>query len=368
MKDSYSKKITRRDAVKLSLMAALGWPLFGRAAQTVPVTTPAETSSVSTVPDLLALVRDPILENALYLSPLLRAPEISPDGAIGVNIRWEKGEVPHWYVEIQRYAGDLIQAGICSNDLSLVDRALPLTRWAFARQEPDGNFPGTGDPFHSTEIFVADTARGLMLLKLSGLPQYADSVKTFTPLLQKAGHWLTRPDIAEMGRTQNAPFTHRNYILAAALGITAELSGDSDLAAAAIVLARRGMGLQWANGVNPEKGGFDVSYQAAGMLMACRYLTSCKDPTVQANLIAMLRKGGKWLCGRVDKDGNLDVTGSTRVAGQETQRSGKVKLPNNMEVLQALCHAAKITGEPSFRETARRFARAHAPISPAEMV
>jgi hypothetical protein len=357
------KQFTRRDALKLGIMASLGCPLLEGCVGTRPAAT-----SVPNASNLLALVRDPILEAALYRSPRLRDPQPSASGAISLNAQWEKGEAPRWFIDLQRYAGDLIQAGICSDDLSLVERAISLMRWGFAKQGPEGNFPGTGDPFHSTEVFVADTARGLLLLRLSGLPQYAGLVKTYTPQLQQAAHWLTRPDIAEPGRRHNASFTHRCYILAAALGISADLAGDADLAAAATVVARRGMQLQRADGVNPELGGFDVSYQSAGILFAARYFPSCKDRALQAGLAGMIRKGGEWLCGRLGQDGNLVVAGSTRVAGQEKQHWGKTKGVNYMEALQTFCHAGTITGEERFRRAARLIARTHAPINPNELV
>jgi hypothetical protein len=170
-----------------------------------------------------------------------------------------------------------------------------------------------------------------------------------------------------MGRSQNAPFTHRNYILATALGITAELAGDAELKVAAEACVRRGLQLQRADGVNPEKEGFDVNYQSAGLLYAARYYPSCTDIALRTGLVGMLQKGGGWLRNRVGEDGNLEVVGSTRVGGQEKQRWGKIKSVNYMEVLQAFCFAGTITGEDKFRQTASLIAHAHAPIGPDEL-
>ncbi|MDR3457196.1 MAG: hypothetical protein P4N60_07095 [Verrucomicrobiae bacterium] len=360
-------KVSRRTALKTGLVAAFGLPFLPVQAGTNQVAALPADSAFKTMPDLLTLIRDPVLDQALYHSPRLRDPEIAPGGAISVNARWEKGEAAVWFIELQRYAGDLIQAGIGANDLSLVQSALPAIRWGFARQGPDGDFPGTGAAFHSTEIFVADIARGLSLLKQSGLAQFAGVVKEFTPRLQSAARWLARPDISEMGRTQNAPFTHRNYILAMALGTTAGLAGDAELSAAAEACARRGLQLQRADGVNPEKAGFDVNYQSAGLLYASRYYPSCPHGALRGELAGMLQKGAGWLRGRVGNDGNLEVAGSTRVGGQEKQRWGKTKSINYMEVLQAFCFAGTITGDDAFRQTAKLIAHAHSPIGPDEL-
>ena len=50
------------------------------------------------------------------------------------------------------------------------------------------------------------------------------------------------------------------------------------------------MGLQQADGTNPEKGGLDVSYQMVGVLMALRYLPVCGDAGLRARLRGTIRR------------------------------------------------------------------------------
>src|SRR6185437_12231422 len=107
--------------------------------------------------------------------------------------------------------------------------------------------------FHSTSLFVEAAARGLLLLKQYNATAYADTLAADTPKTRAAARWLTQPEIAEKGRKNNRPYTHRRWIVAAALGQAAALTGDSRLAEAAADYAREGLALQTPAGINPEK-------------------------------------------------------------------------------------------------------------------
>ena len=86
--------------------------------------------------------------------------------------------------------------------------------------------------------------------------------------------WLLRPEILPPGRERDNPFTHRKWILAAALGNAGRLAGNPQLTAAAAEFAKEGLALQMVDGENPERGGFDVSYQMVDALQGARYYTS----------------------------------------------------------------------------------------------
>ncbi len=317
-------------------------------------------------PSLLQLARDPLLAAILYNSPSLKNFTAAPDGAVGMNAAGESAQPPKWFIEIQRLSGDLIQAGIGSDNEALIQRALPIIRWGFNRQSPAGDFPGEPDEFHSTEIFVADTARGLVLLRDARPKQFAALSPEFVPKITAAARWLIQPDVAAKGQHNNAPFTHRNYILAAALGLTAELSGDAELAAHAAASASAGLALQRPDGVNPERGGFDANYQSAGLLFASRYYPTCHNLALRGQLRAMLTKGLAWLSGRIANSGEIETAGSTRT-GIENLRWGKLKTVNYMELVQTLCHGSRIIGDATLRTKAENIARRYGPIGPDQL-
>ncbi len=229
--------------------------------------------------------------------------------------------------------------------------------WGFARQNRDGGFAGTGDPFHSTSFFVEAAARALLLIK-QGEPNAYSRYRSYLPGLKAAAHWLTNGEVVARYQRHNAPYTHRRWLLAAALGEVAELTNDAALGEAAAIYARNGIALQTPEGINPEKGGGDVSYQCTSVIMAGRYYLVCRDLRLRAQIQEMILRALKWELGRVSPSGDLNALGSTRV-GQERGRDGAVKTVDFKLVVQAFSMGSYITGNRRFEECARRVAVAH---------
>lgn len=300
------------------------------------------------IPSLYDLARDPILIDCYYRSPSFRSDRIGASGAAGVNRDYESGRTKDWFVELQRYGADLIQGGITLRENDLLERGARVLDWAFAKQGPDGNFPGTKDAFHSTELFIEGAARACLVLKLADMRM--DLVERFTPKVRAGAIWLMRPEIVGPGRVTNAPYLHRHWILASALGIAGRLTGEASLSDAAKDWAENALPLQRPDGVNPEKGDFDVNYQSAGIHRALRYSTVCPAP-LRPRVIQMIRRGLALLLDRTDERGVVDPTGSSRT-GKEVLRSGVVKEMNYMEYLQVLCFASQVLGESRARAAA----------------
>jgi hypothetical protein len=173
------------------------------------------------------------LSRALYSTPGRLASKIGPSGAISFNAEWESGQAEHWFIEQQRYGADLVQAGLVRNDRELVQQGWRVLEWGFAKQGPDDDFPGTGDPFHSTSFFVEASARALLLHRQSGQKGFEDVIAQHVAKVAAAARWLMRPAVARGGQRHNLPYTHRRWVLAAALGETASLTGDRAMAKAA---------------------------------------------------------------------------------------------------------------------------------------
>jgi hypothetical protein len=285
--------------------------------------------------------------------------KIAASGAAGLCAEWEAGHVPQWYVEHQRYGSDLIVAGVALGDEPLVERGLAGLQWAFDHQGKEGDFPGTGDPYHSISIFTEAAARALLVIREADARpgddrwrRAAATANQQVPHVLAAARWLARPDVEAAARNHEALFTHRSYILAAALGETAALTHDDALTQHAERFAQAGLARQLENGVNPERGGFDVSYQSAGVLNAARYWLVCPDPELRQNLAGMIRRGMLWEANRIDAKGVVNMAGSTRT-GHDHERSGTVKKVNDKEVYLAFVYSYEITGEARFREVAK---------------
>ena len=127
----------------------------------------------------------------------------------------------------------------------------------------------------------------------------------------------------------NLPYTHRRYILAAAFGQAAQVTGVAAFRSKAVEWARQGLALQRPDGTNPEKDGYDAGYQMVGVLMSLRYLPVCTDPQLRARLRAMVQAAIPLELARLRPDGSIDPTGSTRIE-KEHARNGKTR--------RATCH------------------------------
>jgi hypothetical protein len=300
---------------------------------------------------------------------------VAADGAVGVNASWEAGTSSAWYIELQRLGAQDICTGIEREDDTLIQQGIHIVNWGFAHEGADGSYPGTGDPFHSTAIFAEATAYATLQLKqyhpVTYTANYASVVSTYTADLHATGLWLTTPSVATVGQQGDLPYTHRRYMLAATLAEIGALSGDSTLTAAAVPYVTNGLALQMTSGteaiaypdgvhtismagVNPEMGGYDVSYQGAGINYAEHYYTTCTDETLRASLRAMMMAGLSWECGRISVLGALDTVGSTRV-GIELNRDGTVKQPNAQEIISALSHGSTDAGQKKFLVSAYRY-------------
>lgn len=310
-------------------------------------------------PNLLSLSTDNFLADALYRQPKRLVDEVAASGAVGVNGRYEKKTVPEWFIEQQRGGADLVQAGVVLKNETLIKEGIKIINWGFAHQGPEGDFPGTGDPLHSTSFFVEAAARATLLLRLAKLPQYQPQIAEWTPKIRAAARWMIRPEVAQKGRINNLmPYTHRFHLRAAALGMAAAVTGENDLAEAASAYAAEGLARQQPDGVNPEKDGFDVSYQVVGVVFALRYSTVCSDDALRGKIKDMSRKAIDNALTMVARDGTVSLEGSTR-AGQEKSRAGKTKTVDYKSFIEGLIFAGKLLNEPRYRASAQSIAAAH---------
>ena len=323
-----------------------------------PVAVLAQVATVNLPPrspSSFDIAQDSFLATVLYSVPKRMASGIAADGAVGVNATWETGQTSTWFIEQQRYGADFVQAGLATGNAALVQQGWQILDWGFSKEAADGSFPGTGDAFHSTSMFVEAEARALLLEVQAGAPDAAALVAKHLPKLDASAHWLMIPSVAAKGDASDAPYSHRRWLLAAALGETAWLTGDPATSAAAQAYARQGLALQGADGMDPENGGGDSSYQAYGILLAERYLTVCPDSGLSSQVRSMIVAGLNWEEGFIDASGQVSIVGSTRT-GTEVSRDNTVKTVDYKSIIQAFSVATTLTGDPSYRLVAQAVA------------
>jgi hypothetical protein len=311
-------------------------------------------SGFSSVTDDLQFETSAFMKRVAYRQPDQIAADLSPSGAQGrVNMQWDQSHVGKWYIEEQRSGLDAICAGIAQQDRAAIERGLKILRWGFEQQQSDGSF-NCPDAFHSTSFFVEAAAHACLLLSASSFAEsYAEEINWMKPRVLKAAMWMAEPAVELPGRKHNRPYTHRRYLVAAAFGEAGTLSGNKFLVDKSKDYIREGISLEDPSGFNPEKGGYDCSYHAVGLVFAERYYDLVADAEMKEKLFHMLQKANAWLRSRVLPDGTIDVTGNTRTGmGQELSRQGEVKKVSYSQIYRAFYRWSLISGDTSFERLA----------------
>ncbi len=299
-----------------------------------------------------------LMRQVIYAKPNSLYRLMAADGANAGNKAWEEQQRNKWYIEAQRYGEEAVMGGLVQNDPQAVNAGFKMFDWGFAHQAADGSFPGTGDPFHSTSFFVAAVARTLLIIQQSPeSARYRFQVAKYTPLVHRAARWMILPEVWERGTRNNQPYTHRRYLVGAALGLTGKLTGDRQLIDYAQKSIASGLSLQQPDGVNPEKGGYDSSYQMASVLYAQRWLAYFADDELAPRVKAMIDRALLWEETRIWPTGMISSEGNARTAGQEIRRTGEVKEVDHRLVFRGFAYWAAATGEKKWATIASRIVK-----------
>lgn len=285
-------------------------------------------------------------------------------GAAGLNVKWDADHSQPWFIEYQKVGRDWVAAGLVSGDKDKVHWGLKILEWGFARIEPDGEFKHP-DCYHSASFFIEAAVNVILLLEASPLrAEFANTLEAFKPKLLIAARWMIRPDIDALNwpDDNNYPrifgerrYAHRRFLDAAAIGGTGLVFHDKALMEKGVWLIRNGIAFQQPDGINPERGGPDTSYQALGLIYACRYYQTIADDAMRSEMLATLEKGYAWLLGRIKADGDIDATGNTRtgVSG-EPSRDGKPKRLDYHTTAVSIVYWAHLSRNSEWEATAKR--------------
>jgi len=296
------------------------------------------------------------MQKTLYRRPEHVATDIDQSGAESpINISWNQTHTGKWYIEQQRYGGDAVCAGVAKQDPATIERGLKILHWGLEQQQPDGSF-NCPDTFHSTSFFVEAAAHTCLLLKASPYAdQYASTIEWMKPKILKAARWMIQPAVEEEGKRSNAPYAHRRFLVAAALGEAGVLCDDSTLIEKSKGYIQDGVAMQDPTGYNPERGGYDSSYHAVGLFYAERYYDAVADSDTKTELRKMLDKGYTWLASRILSDGTINPEGNTRTgASQEKSRTGVVKGMNYGYTYKGFYRWSLISGDSKYQQLAEQ--------------
>ena len=313
---------------------------------------------LGTVADELRFETSDFMKGHAYRYPERVAKDVAVSGAQGdINMRWDQSHSGVWYIEEQRFGENAVCAGIAKQDPTAIERGLKVLHWGFEQQRSDGSFQ-CADTFHSTSFFVEAAAHACLLLNASAFAErYAEEIDWMRPRILKAALWMAQPEVESRGRKHNGPYTHRCYLVAAAFGEAGKLCGNRFLIDKSTAYIHAGISRQDPSGFNPEKGGYDCSYHAVGLVFAERYYDIVAEGELKQALYGMLKQANAWLASRVRPDGTIDATGNTRTGfAQEKTRAGKMKKVSYGQTMRAFYHWYLISGDTTFEHLANAIA------------
>lgn len=124
-----------------------------------------------------------------------------------------------------------------------------------------------------------------------------------------------------------------------------------------------GISLQEPDGVNPELGGHDSSYQGVGLDYAERWETYFPNDPLTPAVDHVVIKGLEWEETMILPTGEISTAGNTRTARQELNPSGTVKTVAHVSVETAFAYRAAVNGSPRWEADALKISRFYEPAS-----
>ncbi len=308
---------------------------------------PARSSAVGASPLKDGIV-DPSIDRAFGPRPQLASPFPGP---VSLNIAFAEGKRAEPVFYLQRLGARWVQIGLARDDAELRKAGWSALRWGFGLQRPDGSF----DDAPGSVLGVASLLEGASLSRVAE-QQFRVRTPGVVPLsrLALSATWLADldPD-RHRGVSYFRRYVHRNWTMAAAIALTGKLVKSERLLNAADRYARRGAKLQRTSGINPENNGYDVGYQATGIISAAHFFAACDDPYTRAITRRMIYRAAAWLATRVTVRGDVRPGKSTRV-GVEDNLEGDTKRVPLEQIASGLAWAAQVTGEQRYATLAKR--------------
>ena len=277
--------------------------------------------------------------------------QLREDGAYGAN---RNGE---FFVEEQRHGESMIIAGLIKNNVTAFNNGLKAFDYAFNLLDANGAWSTSADLFHSSCLFLASICRTILMVNQSGQTAYIDLLAPKLPSyeadIRRSVDYLLQPSVWDAGRATSAPYTHRYYILSNLLSFASVILDDSSLLTKAEAEISAALALQRLDGVNPELGGHDSSYQMVGVAYASQWATYFPGHALTEGVVNMINSAIAWEATMILSDGKISSAGNTRTGGgQETTRQGAAKAVNHREVMQAHAYWAEATGDITLEQRA----------------
>ena len=259
--------------------------------------------------------------------------------AVAANIRaYLACDTNDWSVASQAVAVGIVEVGVHRRSRPLVTQGMAALDWGVRNTTlgSDGVFSlqracdrrsvASEGGTHASTQWLAALGEAVTVLRASPyadeleaqLTGFVTSMEQLAGLLVDDANWQTWQSTWLVDESGNV-FTHKTYLMAAGLGLTASVSHDPRAptwARRAELIAQRGMAQQWRSGVDPERGGYDVLYQSYGTWQAELYYATLPAGPLRADLGVTIDRAIAWMSSRVDQHGRVEIGASSRVCNR----------------------------------------------------
>jgi len=265
---------------------------------------------------------------------------IAQDGSIGLN---QKGFLT---VAFQRNGALVILRGIANSDPAMIDKGIKALEYGFQFQDESGNFKNEGgytplEAISADAFFMQAVGHAALAVKESQYSsQFFPRFVALKSQIIKSMTWLARSDSQLELARQDQYTTNRLLFDALAYTLNGISLENNDLQKIGDQFVQLALDSQQKNGVFPEKGGYDSSYQAVSILNLDWYWLWTQNDKLKGDIFDALKKAAQWEKKRIDKKtGEVDTDGNTRTGScQETGSSGKCKEVSYTEVALSLAY------------------------------
>lgn len=295
---------------------------------------------------------------AKLLTFMVNPGTIDARGASGTNIDFERGEakwVNRFDAADQRHCWQAVARGIAEDSTEYLQSGLNAIDYAFRHQEEGGNLGKSR--WFETMGFLESALRCYALLADSRYrEEYLPRLDRHKPSFRRAMNWLNATRDKEFKPDWDAAADHINVVAATAVTylLAGQILEDESLCTQSRGAIEIALSKQQENGVFPESGGFDSSYQAVSLWHLTIYWFHSKDPSLNQRLHAALKKGWEWEKSRISPRGEILTEGNSRTGPQGETWRGVRKEPNYPEVCMALLTWARLGQDPESEALARK--------------
>ena len=249
-----------------------------------------------------------------------------------------------WGMGQQTFAVDPIEDGVHRRDKTLIDKGIRALAWGEAvpindeaihelHRDCDGRTIADYGYTHHTTQWLEAMGRATYLLAASPWAgEYHATIDATINRIEQVAALETRPKnydhwVSEIKDAYGNDFTHRAFMMAAALGLASTLTDNRSDARSwerhARSIAQRAIDNQSPAGVNPERGGYDVQYQMYGTWLATLYVSTLRpDDPQRDDLVRTIHRAVEWMAGRVRPNGTIRIRGTTRVCVEDLWTAG----------------------------------------------